>query len=246
MIGNGWIARAMLSLFPEAYVYTRTQGTKEEVNKCDVAFIAIPTPCINEGILDTSEIGKIIEWLECDLIIIRSTVNPGDCDRWTGKYGKNIVMMPEYLGETAQHPLLDERKRDFLVLGSTPENRRKAIQLFQTVYNANINFRQVTAYEAEVIKISENRAIAFKVAQAQELFDVCELAGVDYYTIREIVFGDDPRFNLWWTFIFPEKRGFQSKCIPKDIFAWAAWAESVGYDAKITKAILQKNKEWIK
>ncbi len=99
--------------------------------------------------------------------------------------------------------------------------------------------------EAEVIKLSENRAIAFKVAQCQELYDVCERAGVDYYTVRDTVYGDDPRFNLWWTFVFPEDRGMNSKCIPKDVYAWAAWAESVGYPPIITRVMLEKNKEWI-
>jgi len=98
--------------------------------------------------------------------------------------------------------------------------------------------------EAEIIKLTENRAISFKVAQCQELYDVCKEAGVDYYTIREAVYGDDPRFNLWFSFVYPNKRGFKSKCIPKDIYAWCAWAESVGYKPQITKAILEKNKQW--
>jgi UDP-glucose 6-dehydrogenase len=76
------------------------------------------------------------------------------------------------------------------------------------------------------------------------LYDACQASGTNYYTIRDAVYGDDPRFNLWWTFIF-EKRGMNSKCIPKDIFAWCAWTESFGYQPKITRAILEKNKEWI-
>jgi UDP-glucose 6-dehydrogenase len=56
------------------------------------------------------------------------------------------------------------------------------------------------------------------------LYDACEKNGVDYYKIRDAVYGDDPRFNLWFTFIFPHKRGFNSKCIPKDVYAWNEWA----------------------
>jgi len=119
------------------------------------------------------------------------------------------------------------------------------IELYQNVYNANVNIRQVSNYEAEVIKLSENRAISFKVAQCQELYDVCEKIGLDYYTIINAVYGDDPRFNLWWTFVYPEKRGFNSKCIPKDVYAWCAWAESLGCEPKITRAILERNKKWI-
>jgi len=246
IIGKGWVGKAMKDLFPDAYVYSRSVGTKEEVNKCNIAFICVPTPVINEGKLDTSIVEEAISWLEVETIVIRSTVNPGDCDRWAFKYKKQIVMQPEYLGETPEHPLLDTVKTPFLVIGGYKDDRRKLIDLYATVYNANVNIRQVSNYEAEVIKISENRAIAFKVAQCQELYDVCEKIGLDYYTIRDAVYGDDPRFNLWWTLIYPEKRGFNSKCIPKDIYAWCAWAESLGYEPKITRAILNKNKEWIK
>lgn len=260
IVGYGWVGKAMRELFPDAYLYDpyateysfATLNTKEGINSCDITFIGVPTPSLHDNYqfaadhLDTSIVEEVISWCKSDLIVVRSTVNPGDCDRWTSQYNKNIVMQPEYLGETPAHPLLDPKIRPFLVIGGHPEDRRKLIELYTTVYNANTNIRQVTNLEAEIIKLSENRAIAWKVAQHQELFDVCEAAHIDYYAIREAVYSDDPRFNLWWSFIFPDARGMNSKCIPKDVYAWAAWAESVGYDPKITRAILEKNTEWVK
>jgi UDPglucose 6-dehydrogenase len=248
IIGFGWVGKAMKELFPDAIVYdpfiTETV-TQAEINDCDVAFICVPTPCPAEGRLDTSIVEESVAWCKCPLLVIRSTVNPGDCGNWSQKYKKNIVMQPEYLGETVAHPMTDQKARPFLIIGGSSKDCRKLIEIYQGTYNANISIRQVTQLEAEIIKISENRAIAFKVAQCQELYDVCELAEVDYYTIRDAVYGDDPRFNLWWTFVYPKKRGFQSKCIPKDIFAWCAWAESLGYNPTITKRILNRNKKWL-
>lgn len=244
VIGAGWVGKAMMSLFPDAYMYSHGIGNKEEANKGDVCFICVPTPCLKEWELDTSIVEEVVAWCECPLLIIRSTVNPGTCKMLQDKYHKHIVMQPEYLGETVNHPMTDQKTRPFLIIGGSPEDRRKAIELYQTVYNANITIRQTTAEEAEIIKLTENRAIAFKVAQCQELYDVCEKAGIDYYTIRDAVYGDDPRFNLWWTMVYPDNRGFQSKCIPKDVYAWRAWAESVGYNADITTAILERNKKW--
>jgi len=209
---------------------------------CDALYAA---PVCN-GRLDVSIVEEVVSWCECPLIVIRSTVNPGDCDYLEKKYNKHIVYQPEYLGETPNHPLFDPKKRPFLIIGgSRTEDRRKLIELYTTVYNANVTIRQTPLMHAEIIKLSENRAIAFKVAQCQELYDVCEKTGVDYYSIRDAVYSDDPRFNLWWTFVFPDKRGMNSKCIPKDVYAWCAFAESAGYDPKITKALLEKNKEWI-
>src|SRR3990167_8273624 len=246
IIGYGWVGKSMHKLFPDAYIYKHATGDKRKANQADVAFVCVPTPPINDGKLDISIVDECVSWCDCPLIVIRSTVNPGTCDYLSRKYGKRIVIQPEYLGETPAHQLLDEKSIPFVIIGGNPEDRRILIDLYAKVYNANVKIRQVTAYEAEVIKLSENRAIAFKVAQCQELYDVCEKAGIDYYTIRDAVYGDDPRFNLWWTFIYPEKRGFNSKCIPKDIYAWCAFAESLGYNPKITRGILEKNKEWIK
>lgn len=246
IIGHGWVGKSVEKLFPDAYIYNPPKSTsKRKANKSDVAFICVPTPSINEGALDTSIVEECVAWSESPLIVIRSTVNPGTCDYLSKKYNKRIVIQPEYLGETTQHPLFEEKNTPFLVLGGNPEDRRVLIELYTTVYNANIKIRQVSAYEAEVIKLSENRAIAFKVAQCQELYDACEKAGIDYYTIRDAVYGDDSRFNLWWTFIFPDKRGFNSKCIPKDIYAWCAWAESLGIKPEITRNLLEVNKKWV-
>jgi len=249
IIGIGWVGKHMQSLFPSAIIYSNGKngliGSKEEINSCDITFICVPTPNIGEGKLDTSFVEESVKWCTCPLLVIRSTVNPGTCDHLSTKYNKRIVFEPEYLGETVNHPLMDAKTRPFIILGGERNNTRELIELYQKVYNANIKIRQVSLYEAEVIKISENRAISFKVAECQELYDVCMKNGVDYYVIRDAVYSDDPRFNLWWTFVYPEKRGFQSKCIPKDIFAWCAWAESAGYDPKITRGILAKNKEWL-
>jgi UDPglucose 6-dehydrogenase len=242
--GLGWVGKAMKTLFPDALVHDPALNLSAK-EKADIAFVCVPTPNIGEGKLDTSIVEEVIENSTENLIVIRSTVNPGDCGQWTVKYKKNIVMQPEYLGETVNHPMTDQKNRPFIIIGGKPKDRRKLIELYQTVYNANINIRQVSTLEAEIIKLTENRAIAFKVAQCQELYDVCQLAEVDYYTIRESVYSDDPRFNLWWTFVFPDKRGANSKCIPKDVYAWCAWAESLGYKPKITRALLNKNKEWI-
>lgn len=257
IIGYGWVGKSMAELFPDSLVHdeprmraagadeTQIQASRLMVNQCEIAFVCVPTPNTEEKELDTSVVEEVVDWCESNLIVIRSTVQPGTADRLKHKTHKAIVTQPEYLGETPAHPMLHPADRPFMILGGYVRERRKLIALYTTVYNANISIRQVTNLEAEVIKVSENRAIAFKVAQCQELYDVCEAAGVDYYTIRDAVYGDDPRFNLWFSFIYPNARGMNSKCIPKDVYAWAAWAESLGIEPKITNAILEKNKEWI-
>ncbi len=250
IVGLGWVGSSMKEMFPDAFVYDEPKLLEQHpgyfeqarragraaINACELAFICVPTPNEEDGSLNTDIIEEVLEWCHTDIKVMRSTVNPGDADRWKAK-GHRIVTQPEYLGETTAHPLLDQGSRPFMILGGEKEDTRKVIEAYQGVYNANVNIRQVTNLEAEVIKLSENRAIAFKVLQCQELYDACESAGVDYYTVRDAVYGDDPRFNLWFTFVYPEARGANSKCIPKDVKAWAAWAERPG----LTEALLEYN-----
>jgi len=243
--GTGWVGKSVKNLFSDAYIYTSKFGIKEEVNKADVVFICVPTPLSEGGRLNTSIIDEIFTWLTVPLVVIRSTVNPGDCDRWADKYNANIVFQPEYLGETPNHPLLDETKAKFLILGGELKNRRKIINLYAKVYNSDIKIRQVSLLEAEIIKLSENRAIGFKVMQLHELYQVCQKARVDYYVIRDAVYGDDPRFNLWFSFIYPDKLGFHnSKCLAKDIPAWNAWARSVGFEPELTSMLFIKSADY--
>lgn len=236
--GYGWVGKAQHELFPDAKVYDKYLGigSMALINCCDITFIAVPTPNRPDGSLDISAVQEVVEQCESEVLVIRSTVNPGDADKLKST-GKRIVTMPEYLGESPAHPMSRMSERQFMILGGDPEDRRKVIEVYQGVYNANVSIRQVTNLEAEVIKLSENRAIMYKVMQCQELYDACEAAGVDYYTVRDAVYGDDPRFNLWFTFVYPDRRGADSSCIPKDVKAWAAWAG----DSPLTDAALKYN-----
>lgn len=239
IIGYGVIGKAVHKLFPDAIAYDKTDSTNAEF---DYAFVCVSTPHNHNGVgLDMSIVEEVVKLYDADIFVICSTLQPGTADMLAGKYNKRIVIQPEYFGESTAHPLTDLAKQPFLILGGDKEDVDKVIQLYQTVYNANTRIRRVTRLEAEVIKLSENRAIAFKVAQCQELYDACLATGVDYNTVREAVYGDDPRFNLWWTFVYPDRRGFNSKCIPKDVYGWQHWAG----DAPLTSALLKYNEKLI-
>ena len=138
--GYGFVGKAMHTLFPAAYVSDPSLGMDSD-EKCDVALVCVPTPLL-DGRLDTSIVQDVIESSEEELIIVRSTVNPGDCDYWERTFKKEIVFQPEYLGETVSHPLMDQHDRPFIIIGGKPENRRRAIELYQEVYNANVKIRQ--------------------------------------------------------------------------------------------------------
>lgn len=241
IIGYGWVGKAAHKLYPDAAIHDKyIELYKDPLPVCDIVFLAVPTPW-NGVELDCTEVENAIADCTSELIVIRSATRPGFADAMAKKYNKRIVVQPEYLGETPNHPMLNMSSRQFMIIGGHPKDRRAVIEAYARVYNANISIRQVSNLEAEVIKLTENRAIFYKVMQCQELYDACESAGIDYYTVRDAVYGDDPRMNLWWTFVYPDNRGANSKCLPKDVYAWATWAESTGIDPLATKSLLSYN-----
>lgn len=243
--GYGVVGKHTASAFPQAKIYDKYSGPKDDLTNCDFVFVCVPTPLVGDE-LDCSEVEAVIRDTDAKMFIVRSTCNAGFLDYLKEKYKKRIVFQPEYIGETANHSMSGTGQPPYIVIGGDPEDRREVIKLYTTVYNANLNIRQLTIAEAQVVKLSANRAIFFKLLQAQELYDACEANGLDYYTIREIVYGDDPRMELGWSFIYEGNRGANSKCLPKDIYAWAKWADTGSNIPTATNALLKYNEELVR
>ena len=242
---SGWVGKEMYKLFepynPVLYDEPLNVGTRENVNQTDVAFICVPTPMKDNGECDTSIVESVIEWIECPLIILRSTVSPGTTKRLSDKYGKLIVMNPEYIGETVDHPLMNSKERKFLILGGERIATQKAVEVYQFVYNSSVHIYQCTGTEAELIKYCENSFIGTYVTFCNEFYNICQNFGVDWNIVRE-GFLLDPRMTPYWTFVYPHKRGFSGKCIPKDMNAIVAESEKNGYMPLFLKHVLDNNK----
>lgn len=243
---KGYVGRHMMSLFETQHpvAYDMDIGSRDQVNACKTAFVCVPTNMLADGSCDTSIVEQVVSWITCDLIILRSTVPPGTIERLEEKSGKNLVMNPEYVGETIQHPLNDTKIRNFVILGGRRSETEKAVHVYEKVYNASVRFMQCTAREAEVIKYTENSFIGTYVTFCNEMFEVCRAFGVDWSVVRE-GFLLDPRMTPYWTLVYPEQRGFGGKCIPKDMNAIVQASQQKGYMTPFLRAVLEQNKYFI-
>jgi UDPglucose 6-dehydrogenase len=248
-VGGGVVGSAMRELCgPETVVYDIREGAgytqdKSKVNACDVCFIGVPTPMGPDRKCDTSIVEDVISWIECPLIIIRSTVAPGTTDRLSEKYGKNIVFQPEYLGETAAHIFGNMAEREFVVLGGTPELVSRAADFYKHYYNAMVKFYFCDAVTAEVCKYMENAFYAMKVTFVNEFYDIAKAHGINFNLLREAWLADT-RISRDHTFVYPDARGFSGKCLPKDCNAIVQSSLERGYDPKFMRACLDLNDEF--
>jgi UDPglucose 6-dehydrogenase len=189
---------------------------------------------------DISIVEETIQWLDVPVIVIRSTVPPGTTDYLSSKYKKHIVFEPEYLGETALHPYLDLRKREFVILGGERPSCDVIVMYMQTLMHPDTHFYLTDAKTAELCKYMENAFLGTKVTFCNEFYQIALKLGIDYNELRELWLADK-RIGRSHTFVYPNNLGFSGKCLPKDLNAIVKKLEEVGYEAKFIKAVLENN-----
>lgn len=244
IVGYGAVGSALHGLFPDAVVYDepkhlyssdprfRTHDSdpretgRDAVNACDFAFICVPTPQCADGSCDTSIVEDVVGWIEAKTIVIRSTIAPGTTERLRYTTGKAIVFMPEYgPGETPDHPFNSPRAASWIILGGDRKDTQKVAQLYQSLFNSELHIGQADATTAEMVKYMENAFLAVKVAFCNEVFGIAQTVGVDYNEARELWLLD-PRIGRSHTWVHPDNRGFGGRCLPKDLMALLAVADS--------------------
>jgi len=242
----GAVGAAMAKLFDDVVAYDEPKklGTRAEVNGCDLAFISVPTPQSPDGSCDSSIVESVVSWLQTPIIVIRSTVSVGTTRMLAEKYRKEIVFQPEYgPAETPDHPFNDLRNVRWIILGGRPEATKKVIRAWQSVYSSDIVIRQTTPEAAELCKYMENAFLATKVTFCNEFYGIAESVGVDYNELRELWLLD-PRVGKSHTFVFPDKRGYGGKCLPKDLSAIASTARASGYKAEFLEGVASANERF--
>ncbi len=248
VVGGGVVGGAMVKLCgPDTVVFDPYKpehaGNKGKIDTCDVVFICVPTPMGPDGHCDTTIVEEAVAWVKAPLLIIRSTVAPGTTDRLRQKYNKRIVFQPEYLGETVGHVFGNMAEREFIVLGGTPEDVSRAADFYKHYYNSCARFYFGDALTAEVCKYMENAFYAVKVTFVNEFYDVAKAHGVDFNQLRELWLAD-PRISRDHTFVYPDRRGFSGKCLPKDCNALVHACRQKGYEPEFMAACLKINEKF--
>lgn len=248
IIGYGWVGGAYHKMFPEAVLYDPHSNderardtTREEVNDCDMALVAVPTNSLPNGELDMSIINEVVGWLETPLILIKSALQPGTVDRLVKETGKKIAVSVEMVGEGKYfipfwkypHPE-DPTYHDFLIIGGEEEAARRCADIVWEKMSPDTNIHLISAVEAEICKLMENAWGAQKVTFANTIYDVCEQFGANYTKVLQ-AWGADGRTEKMHMRVTPGKRGWRSKCYDKDIPALAT-LDRGGFIAAMIKA----------
>jgi len=254
IIGSkGYVGAAYVKLLEKKYDLIckdpreRVHVSEEQVNECEFVIVCVPTPMNEDGSCDTSLVEETIKWLKTPLILIKSTVPPHTTKLLKAKYNKRICFSPEYIGEGGYfipfwkfpHPT-EIKYHDFMVIGGDPEDREDILDYFYPVLGPTKTYYQVDETTAELIKYMENASIAVKVTMCNEFYELAKTFGVSYPQVREGYLLDSRKTKMF-TCIFKDKRGFDGKCLPKDVNALVKAAQKEGYEPEFLKEVLKSN-----
>lgn len=197
----------------------------------DFCIICVDTPLVN-GLCDTSAVEDVIQSVNADVFISRSTVPVGATDAINKKYNAHMVMYPEFYG-TTQHA--NNFEFDFSILGGDKEDCLKCQQMLQELYDGRHTFRIVDAKTAEITKFMENSYLAMKVSFCAEFWRICQETGAHYEEVRECI-KLDPRFGGQHSFIYDEHPYWKSHCLDKDVPSIANQ-----FDSQLLNAVISFN-----
>jgi len=213
---------------------------KDEINQCDLVFVAVPTPALDDGRCDISAVREVVEWIQ-PAICIKSTVPPGTTQQLAVEFGKQIVFSPEYVGETPFHKSLESRIPDLVAIGGDRSVCERFITAYRDVLGPEPRYFVTDSVTAELSKYMENCFFATKVAFVAQFYLLATHFGADFTQMREI-WTADTRVGRSHSTV-TGKLGFGGKCLPKDLSAIIARTREDGGTAEFLEAIDHYNKE---
>lgn len=245
-------------LVKENYAAGRLEFTTDAVSAIkhsQVQFIAVGTPPDEDGSADLKYVltvaATIGEHMERDQIIInKSTVPVGSADRVSAEVAKvlerrnrrdigfDVVSNPEFLKEGSA--VADCQRPDRIIIGTDCE---KTIEIMRELYAPfNRNHDKIIVMDvrsAELTKYAANCMLATKISFMNEIANLAERLGADIEAVRQGI-GSDPRIG--YHFIYPGV-GYGGSCFPKDLQALIHTSNAIDFDAKLLKAVEQRNRE---
>ncbi len=238
----GQYAEEVFRPYYEAAIYDPPLGlgSASDLNDADFVVLCVPTPSLSRGECDTSIVEELVaQATPRQAIICHSTLSVGTTERLISAYGKPLVYVPEYAGESADHPYRRLENRHFYIYGGYEPEVSRVRDLFEAGHGRDARHFVVRPVIAEIAKYMENSFLAMKVAFCNEFYDLCQAFGADYSLVRELWL-QDGRMGRSHTLVTPE-RGYGGKCLPKDVAAICRTGRDIGVPMEVMETVQRTN-----
>ena len=235
--------------------FKATTDLHDAINHSNNIFVVVATPTDPVYGYDHSQVEGVVEKIisfgkqpSTKHLIICCTVLPGYTDSVYNRlrdYGWEVSYNPEFI---AQGQIVnDQLYPDMILIGESSEFVGEWLQTFYGKFcgwksrgvDSKPAFNRMSRISAEITKISLNCFLTTKIAYANMVGDICTLAGAETDKVLKAI-GDDGRIgNKYLKYGF----GYGGPCFPRDNRTLYKYAETLDYDAKISKASDESNNQ---
>jgi len=204
-IGQGWIGKNLADSYEkrgfDIVRYSKEAefaSHKDAISRCDIVFIAVPTPTKPDG-FDGSILRDVIPLVgKGHVAVVKSTVLPGTTDELQGENPDIFVFhAPEFLREDSVIKDIEKPQRNILGIPAQyfddSRFQEKARMVMDILPDAPYN-NTCTAVEAEITKYAGNNFLYAKVVLVNLFHDIAEHHGARWQQIRENI-AADPRIG---------------------------------------------------
>jgi UDPglucose 6-dehydrogenase len=220
-----------------------------------IQMIAVGTPPGEDGSADLKYVLAVAEAIgrEMDapkIVVGKSTVPVGTCEKIKARIAAtlkargredlafDVASNPEFLKEGSA--VADCMKPDRIIVGTGSEDTEAVMRELYAPFNRNHEKMIVMdVRSAEFTKYAANCMLATKISFMNEMANLAEELGADIEEVRKGI-GSDPRIG--YHFIYPGL-GYGGSCFPKDVRALIKTAEGVKFDAKLLRAVEERNND---
>lgn len=212
IVGYGVVGKATKqALFPDESIVIHDislETNLEDIRKCNLVFICIPTNT-QQNIEELESLCLKIFSLNSTIeIVVRSTVTPGFFNNLQEKTQNPLTYLPEFLRERYSLEDSINCKRMFYATN-------RDTSLLVNFERFNYKLRRLEFFELELLKMMRNNYHAMKVVFANHYYDMCKKHGVSYDNLL-LAFNESKNGQSYLE-VNDNLRGYGGKCLPKDI-----------------------------
>lgn len=249
VIGHGFVGQAVSSILkisPLIIDIKDSDTTLDYVIKtCQMIFICLPTPTINEK-CDDSLVIEYIEKLKdfSGLVVVKSTVPLATVEKIL-QIRNNIIIWPELLREKYANE--DIQNPNIIVIGSDDQSFL-AIENFikqQTYINHKDNIHHVSPEEASIFKYTVNSFLATKVVFMHQMYVWLKERNLEnsWPTVANLLAKEGRIGSSHLMAPGEHGLGFGGSCFPKDTQALLVQANSDNVVLGLLKQVIEENEK---
>ncbi len=257
-IGQGWIGKNYADSFEDrGFGVVRHaneapyENNKDEIAKCDIVFIAVPTPSTPKG-FDDSILRSVVPLVgKGKIAIIKSTLLPGTTES-IQKENPDIFVLhsPEFLREVTARQDTDNPNRNIIGIPvDNEEYRKKAEEVLKILPKAPYELI-CKAREAELVKYGGNCFLYSKIVFMNMLYDLSVTLGADWEVVRDAMIADPRIGGSHMNPVHESGRGAGGHCFIKDfaglreLYAGKNPNDKLGIS--LLEALISKNNELLR